>query len=74
VVLFDRSGPCAAMMYGAALPLNLLGRSPGVRHIRARRIDFLQNVAVPAQTDGDCAGYAPLWVSDAPGPIQVVMG
>src|ERR1700761_25747 len=74
VVLFDRSGPGAAMMYGAALPLNMLGRAPGVRHIRARRIDFLQNAAVPAQTDGDCAGYAPLWVSDAPGPIQVVMG
>jgi YegS/Rv2252/BmrU family lipid kinase len=74
VVLFDRSGPGAAMMYGAALPLNLLGRAPGVRHIRARRIDFLQNEVVPAQTDGDSAGFAPLWVSDAPGPIQVVMG
>ena len=74
VILFDRSGPGAAMMYGAALPLNLLGRAPGVRHIRARRIDFLQNEAVPAQTDGDRAGCAPLWVSDAPGPIQVVMG
>jgi diacylglycerol kinase (ATP) len=74
VVLFDRAGPAAAMMYGAALPLNLLGRAPGVRHIRARRIDFLQNEAVPAQTDGDRAGFAPLWVSDAPGPIQVVMG
>jgi diacylglycerol kinase (ATP) len=74
VVLFDRSGPAAAMMYGAALPLNLLGRAPGVRHIRARRIDFLQNETVPAQTDGDSAGFAPLWVSDAPGPIQVVMG
>ena len=74
VVLFDRSGPGAAMMYGGALPLNLLGRAPGVRHIRARRIDFLQNEAVPAQTDGDRAGSAPLWVSDAPAPIQVVMG
>lgn len=74
VVLFDRRGPGAALMYGAALPLNLLGRAPGVRHIRARRIDFLHNAAVPAQTDGDSAGYAPLWVSDAPSPIQVVIG
>jgi diacylglycerol kinase (ATP) len=73
VVLFDRSGPCATLMYGAALPLHLLGRAPGVRHIRAQRIDFLQNKAVPAQTDGDSAGYAPLWVGDAPGPIQVVV-
>jgi diacylglycerol kinase family enzyme len=74
VVLFDLSGPWAAMLYGSALPLNLLGQAPGVRHIRARRIDFLHNQAVPAQTDGDAAGYAPLWVGDAPGPIQVVVG
>jgi diacylglycerol kinase (ATP) len=74
VVLFDRTGPAAAMMYGTALPMNLLGHAPGVRHIRARRIDFLQNEDIPAQTDGDSAGRAPLWVSDAPGPIQVVTG
>ncbi len=74
VVLFDHAGPAATMMYGSALPLNLLGRAPGVRHIRARRIDFLQNGSVPAQTDGDSAGFAPLWVSDAPRPIQVVTG
>lgn len=74
VVLFDRSGAGAAMMYGAALPLNLLGCAPGVRHVRARRIEFLQNEAVPAQTDGDSAGCAPLWVTDAPSPIQVVVG
>jgi diacylglycerol kinase (ATP) len=74
VVLFDRPGPCSTMMYGAALPLHLLGRAPGVRHIRAQRIDFMQNEAVPAQADGDSAGFAPLWVGDAPGPIQVVVG
>ncbi len=74
VVLFDRSGPAAAMLYGAALPLNLLGRAPGVRHIRARRIDFMQNENVPAQTDGDSAGFAPLSVTDAPGPIHVIVG
>ncbi len=74
VVLFDRSGPYSTMMYGTALPLNLLGRAPGVRHIRARRIDFIQNGAVPAQTDGDSAGFAPLWVSDAAGSIQVITG
>ncbi|WP_428485647.1 diacylglycerol/lipid kinase family protein [Rhodopila sp.] len=74
VVLFDLSGPGAAMLYGSALPLNLLGQAPGVRHIRASRIDFLQNLSVPAQTDGDAAGWAPLWVSDAPQPIQVVVG
>jgi diacylglycerol kinase (ATP) len=74
VVLFDLSGPGAALMYGAALPLNMLGKAPGVRHVRARRIIFLQNETVPAQADGDPAGAAPLWVGDAPAPLQVVMG
>ncbi len=74
VVLFDRSGPGAAILYGAALPMNLLARSPGVRHVRAQRIDFLQNEPIPAQTDGDMAGCAPLWVGDAPAPIHVVVG
>jgi diacylglycerol kinase (ATP) len=74
VALFDRSGPAAALLYGAALPLNLLGRAPGVRHVRAQRIDFLQNQAVPAQTDGDRAGQAPLWVGNAPEPIEIVVG
>lgn len=74
VVLFDNSGPTAAMMYGAALPFNLLSRAPGVRHLRAHRIDFLHNVTVPAQTDGDSAGIAPAYVTDAPGPIQIVIG
>jgi diacylglycerol kinase (ATP) len=74
VVLFDRSGAGAAMIYGAALPLNLLLHAPGVRHIRANRIDFIQNERAPAQTDGDNAGFTPLWVGDAPGPILVVTG
>jgi YegS/Rv2252/BmrU family lipid kinase len=72
VVLFERTGAAAAMMYGAALPMNVLGYAPGVRHIRAQRVDFMQNVAIPAQADGDRAGFAPLWVGDAAGPIQVV--
>ena len=33
VAVFERYGPLAAMMYGAALPLNLLPRMPGL-HIR----------------------------------------
>jgi diacylglycerol kinase family enzyme len=74
VVLFDWSGPGAALMYGAALPLHLLGHAPGVRHVRARRIDFISNQTVPVQADGDPAGTAPLSVTDAPAPIHVVMG
>jgi diacylglycerol kinase (ATP) len=74
VVLFDHAGPGAALLYGAALPLDLLGRAPGVRHVRALRIDFIGNEAVPAQADGDAAGCTPLSVTDAPAPIQVVVG
>jgi YegS/Rv2252/BmrU family lipid kinase len=74
VVLFDRTGPAAALMYGAMLSADLLRQAPGVRHVRARRIDFIGNQAVAAQADGDAAGDAPLSVVDAPSPIQVVMG
>jgi diacylglycerol kinase (ATP) len=61
-------------MYGAALPLNLLAHAPGVQHVRARQVDVIGNRAAPVQTDGDPAGYAPLSVTDAPEPIDVVMG
>jgi diacylglycerol kinase family enzyme len=74
VVLFDRGGPWSTMMYGAALPLNLLGHAPGVRRIRANRVDFMGNEPVPAQTDGDPAGCAVLSVTNAASPIQVVVG
>jgi diacylglycerol kinase (ATP) len=74
VMLFDRGGPWAATMYGAALPLNFLGRAPGVRQVRANRVDFLSNEPVPAQTDGDAAGCGVISVSNAPVPIQVVTG
>jgi diacylglycerol kinase (ATP) len=74
VVLFDRAGPGAALMYGAALPFNLLGRAPGVRSIRASRVDFLGNEPVPAQTDGDPAGCGMVSVTNAAAPIRVVVG
>jgi diacylglycerol kinase family enzyme len=74
VVLFDRGGPGAAMMYGAALPLNLLGHAPWVRRMRANRVDFIGNQPIPAQTDGDPAGCAVTSVTNAAAPIQVVVG
>jgi diacylglycerol kinase (ATP) len=74
VVLFDHGGPWAAMMYGAALPLNLLGHAPGVRQIRANRVDFIGNEPLPAQADGDPAGCAVLSVTNAAAAIQVVVG
>ena len=74
VILFGCAGPAAALMYGAALPVGLLGRAPGVRHLRARHIEVVGNAPIPAQADGDAAGFAPLSVTDAPGPIEVVTG
>lgn len=73
-MLFERGGPAITLLYGAALPLHRLGRAPGVRHIRARRVEITGNSSVPAQTDGDKAGFTPLTVTDAPGPIQIVVG
>jgi diacylglycerol kinase (ATP) len=74
VILFGCGGPAAALMYGAALPVGVLGRAPGVRHVRARRIEMIGNALIPAQADGDAAGFTPLSVTDAPGPIEVVTG
>ncbi len=74
VALFDRAGAAAALMYGAALPLDLLGRAPGVRHLRARLVEIIGNAPLPAQADGDAAGFTPVSIGDAPGPIRVVTG
>ncbi len=63
VALFDRSGPLSAMLYGAALPLDLLPRMPGLRLLRAAEI-VIATDHVPAQTDGDPAGRAPLTVTE----------
>jgi len=74
VALFERSGPWSALMYGAALPLNLLPNAPGLRLIRASHVEILGHGEVPAQADGDPAGEVPITVLDAEAPIQVVTG
>lgn len=74
VVLFDHGGPGMTLLYGAALPLHLLGKAPGVRHVHARRVEFFGNRPVPVQADGDKAGWLPATICSAPGPIQVVVG
>ena len=74
VVLFDHGGIAAALLYGAALPFGLLGRAPGVRHVRARQVDFIGNEALPAQADGDAAGWTPMTITNAPAAIPIVVG
>jgi diacylglycerol kinase (ATP) len=73
VALFDHAGPFPTLLYGAALPLNMLNRAPGVRHVRARQIDFIGNERIPAQADGDAAGWTPFSVTDAPSAIPIVV-
>ncbi len=73
VALFERNGPWAALMYGAALPLNLLPHAPGLRIRTAAVVEILGNGSIPAQADGDPAGATPITVRDASGPIQVVV-
>ena len=70
VALFDRAGPLSALAYGAALPLNLLAKMPGIRLQRAEeiRID-----APRTQTDGDPGCCGPTLIRNAASPIQVVM-
>lgn len=72
VALFDGRGPWSALMYGAALPLNLLPNMPGLRLVRASRVDIMAGATL-AQADGDPAGTLPVSISDASVPIEVVV-
>jgi YegS/Rv2252/BmrU family lipid kinase len=72
VAVFAHGGILPALGYGAALPMNLLPRAPGLRLMRASRIDILGNGSVPAQCDGDAAGTTPIRVADAEAPIDIV--
>jgi diacylglycerol kinase family enzyme len=72
VALFRQAGPGFAALHGAALPLNLLPRMPGIELRRAARVS-LAGAGVPVQADGDPAGALPLEIEDAPGPIRVLL-
>ncbi len=74
VALFDHNGPLAAMMYSAALPLNLLSRTPGLRIVPAGAVEILGNGSAPVQADGDAMGETPITVRNAAMPIRVVVG
>jgi diacylglycerol kinase (ATP) len=74
VVTFGWNGPGAVLMYGAALPLQMLPRAPGVTIHQARTVTFKGGGLLPAQCDGDAAGLIPAAVTDAPHPIDVIIG
>ncbi len=74
VALFDHAGPWATLLCGAALPLDLLDRTPFLRVRRAMRVEILGPAPTPAQSDGDPSGRLPLAISDAPAPIALIVG
>ena len=73
VALFRRGAPLRAALYGAALPLDLLPRLPGVDLRQAMRVRMESGAGVPLQADGDPAGVTPVTVEDAPASIAVLM-
>jgi diacylglycerol kinase family enzyme len=73
VALFEGQGPLSALLYGAALPLNLLPLTPGLRLLRASRVEICGAAATPAQADGDPAGEVPISIRDAEHPIGIVV-
>jgi diacylglycerol kinase family enzyme len=75
VALFENPGTFAALLSGAALPLGLLPRCPGVRVIAGSHVDFYAtNGPIMTQSDGDALAGTPSMVVDAGSPIPVVVG
>lgn len=89
VAMFHDTGPLGTALYGAALPLGLLPRMPGVVIRPAARVRLAPGgdgaacrgsngagrvpPAFPAQADGDLAGLLPVTIEDAAGPIRVLL-
>ncbi len=71
LVLFRDGGALPALSAGAALPLGLLARLPGVTLRRVRHVT-LDGPRVSVQADGDAAGFLPLDIADAP-PIPLLV-
>jgi diacylglycerol kinase family enzyme len=75
VALFENPGTFAALLSGAALPLGLLPRCPGVRVISGTCIEFSgENGPIMTQSDGDALAGTPLRVVDAKTSIPLVVG
>jgi diacylglycerol kinase family enzyme len=74
VALFERPGTFSALLTGAALPLGLLPRCPGVRVVAGNDIAFVNNDAIMTQSDGDALPYTPAAVVNAASPIALIVG
>lgn len=73
VTLFRHGGQLSTLLYGAALPLHLLPQTPGVELRSAAVVTIHSGTPTPVQADGDRAGYLPLTIRDAPGPIPILL-
>jgi diacylglycerol kinase family enzyme len=73
VVLFRHAGPGHAALAGAALPFGLIPRLPGVDIMPARRVLLSSAGEVPVQADGDFVSRLPVEVTDAPGPLTILL-
>ena len=77
VALFERGGVLPALISGAALPLGLLPRMPGLRILSASEIDIAgaanDSTPLAAQADGDRAGFSPLSIRNADAPLHVII-
>lgn len=73
VALFRHGGAARAALAGAALPLGLVPRLPGVEIIFAREVAMRAAGAVPVQADGDPAGMLDVTVGDAAGPLRILL-
>jgi len=75
VALFENSGTLPALLAGAALPLGLLPRCPGVRLVGGSHVEFSSgNGRILAQSDGDALTGTPAAVQNAASPIALVVG
>lgn len=75
VVLFEKPGTWPALRAGAALPLGLLPRCPGVRVVGGSHVEFMvSDERICAQSDGDSLSATPKMVVSADRPISLIVG
>lgn len=75
VVLFEKPGTWPALLTGAALPLGVLPRCPGVRVVSGSHVEFMaSDTQICTQSDGDSLPASPKMVTDAKAPISLIVG
>jgi len=74
VALFEHAGALPALLAGAALPLGLLPRCPGVRILSASHVEFTTAAGIMAQADGDALAGSPYAIANAASPLALVAG